>query len=71
MEHGILNSQLSFSMNLLSELTIALTFENLHQRMGLRDESLFRALAGVVKSLPADDFDAQVCRLKEFLRNVT
>ena len=30
-----------------------------YQRMGLRDDALFRALVGVVKALPAEDFDAQ------------
>jgi len=30
-----------------------------YQRMGLMDKALFTALAGVVKTLPAQDFDAQ------------
>ena len=30
-----------------------------YQRMGIRDDKLFHALAGVVKTLPAVDFDAQ------------
>jgi hypothetical protein len=49
---------------MLTQVAIVVTA---YQRMGLRDEALFRALASVVKALPPEDFDAQVLTLLALL----